>query len=184
MGYKSLAQIPTHRNRPVSSNVRPHKTEIARHASQKFPRPNSTNTNISSHMTQPKHFLKIPIILVPLLASCASGPTQDQLAKADFGREISTTECTAMAEGVISDGLKDPSSAQFRKSQCTKGSWASVPLLGMGVEFGWLQRGEVNGKNSYGGYVGFRPYQVLIRDGAVIRYCVSDGDGICVPKDK
>ena len=24
MGYKSLAQIPTHRNRPVSSNVRPH----------------------------------------------------------------------------------------------------------------------------------------------------------------
>ena len=24
MGYKSLAQIPAHRNRPVSSNVRPH----------------------------------------------------------------------------------------------------------------------------------------------------------------
>ena len=24
MGYKSLAQMPTHRNRPVSSNVRPH----------------------------------------------------------------------------------------------------------------------------------------------------------------
>ena len=24
MGYKSLAQMPTHRDRPVSSNVRPH----------------------------------------------------------------------------------------------------------------------------------------------------------------
>ena len=29
MGYKSLAQIPAHRNRPVSSNVRPHKMPIA-----------------------------------------------------------------------------------------------------------------------------------------------------------
>ena len=28
LGYKSLAQIPAHRNRPVSSNVRPHKYNV------------------------------------------------------------------------------------------------------------------------------------------------------------
>ena len=28
LGYKSLAQMPTHRNGPVSSNVRPHNQQL------------------------------------------------------------------------------------------------------------------------------------------------------------
>ena len=31
LGYKSLAQMPTHRNRPVSSNVRPHRSQTVDH---------------------------------------------------------------------------------------------------------------------------------------------------------
>ena len=31
LGYKSLAQIPAHRNRPVSSNVRPHTSQTVDH---------------------------------------------------------------------------------------------------------------------------------------------------------
>jgi hypothetical protein len=34
---------------------------------------------------------------------------------------------------------------------------SSVPVLGMEAAFGYLQKVEVNGKNSFGGYVGFRP---------------------------
>ena len=115
------------------------------------------------------------------LAACASGPTQKQLSNANYGRDIPASECVSVAERVIAQSLKDPNSAQFRHTQCYKGYWRSVPILGMSVEFGYIQKGEVNGKNSYGGYVGFRPYQVLIRDGAVIRYCISNKDGLCMP---
>ena len=36
MGYKSLAQIPACRNRPVSYNVRPHISETASHNVRKY----------------------------------------------------------------------------------------------------------------------------------------------------
>jgi len=94
------------------------------------------------------------------------------------------SECTSIAEKLIADTLKAPGSAQFRNGQCFKGHWGSAPVLGMGVAFGWIQKGEVNGKNAYGGYVGFRPYQVLIKDGVPVRYCMSDSDGICMPKGR
>ena len=124
------------------------------------------------------------LVYLPFLAACASGPTQEQFSNANYGRDLSPIECVAVAEKVIANSLKDPGSAQFRHSQCFKGHWSSVPLLGMGVEFGWIQQGEVNGKNSYGGYVGFKPYQVLIKNGTAVRYCINDKDGICVPSGR
>ena len=116
-----------------------------------------------------------------LLSGCASGPTQEQLLSADYGRDMTAEECISIAEQVIANSLKDPSSAQYRHAPCSKGNWSSVPILGMSVAFGWMQLGEVNGKNSYGGYVGFRLYQVLIKDGMAVRYCIADEDGICIP---
>lgn len=124
---------------------------------------------------------KWPLFVLPFLAACASGPTPEQFSTANYGREIPAAECVSVAERVIANSLKDPSSAQFRHAQCYQGYWGSAPILGMGVQFGWIQIGEVNGKNSYGGYVGFRPYKVLIRDGEAIRYCMSNKDGICMP---
>lgn len=118
---------------------------------------------------------------LPFISACASGPTQEQLASADYGRDIPPAECVSVAERVIANSLKDPGAAQFKHSQCFKGHWGSVPILGMGVAFGWIQQGEVNGKNSYGGYVGFKSYQVLIKNGTAVRYCISDKDGICMP---
>ncbi len=101
---------------------------------------------------------------------------------ADYGRDMSADECVKVAERVIANTLKDPAAAQFRHSPCLKGAWGSAPLLGMKAAFGWMQRGEVNGKNSYGGYVGFKSYQALINDGVVVRYCVTDDNGACWPK--
>lgn len=89
---------------------------------------------------------------------------------------------TLLAQQTISNKLKDPSSAQFRNEQpCFKGWMSSVPIMGLKAAFGYLQKGEVNGKNAYGGYVGFRPYMVLMRNGTVIRSCFTDADGICMP---
>lgn len=122
--------------------------------------------------------------MLPLLAACASGPTQEQMDRADYGQDMASAECIVIAERLIAGQLKDPSSAQFRNSStCFKGYWKNVPVLGMKAEFGWMQAGEVNGKNAYGGYVGFRPYQVLIKNGRAIRYCISDKDGLCMPSN-
>ena len=124
---------------------------------------------------------RLSLALLPLIAACASGPTPEQLATADYGSEMLPAECTAVAEKVVSDSLKDPSSAQFRSSPCFKGYWRSIPVLGMDIAYGWIQQGEINGKNAYGGYVGFRPYKALIKNGKVTRFCISDKDGICMP---
>jgi hypothetical protein len=129
-----------------------------------------------------KHHMKwSALVALSFISACASGPTQEQLASADYGRDIPPAECVSVAERVIADSLKDPGSAQFRHAQCFKGHWGSAPIFGMGVAFGWIQQGEVNAKNSYGGYVGFKAYQVLIKNGTAIRYCINNKDGICVP---
>lgn len=124
-------------------------------------------------------------VTVMLVPGCASTPTADEVKTANYGRDMSAQECLALAERAIGNGLKDPGSAQFRHTgACFKGYWDSVPILNMKAAFGWLQVGEVNGKNAYGGYVGFRQYQALIRDGVVIRYCIADKDGFCIPAGK
>ena len=126
-----------------------------------------------------------PCLVCLLLPACAALPTPEQAAQADYGRPHSAAECVALAAPTIAETLKDPSAAQFRHGPaCERGYWSSAPLFGMPVAYGWLQRGLVNGKNAYGGYVGFRPYRALIRDGVVMRYCVTDHDGLCIPSGR
>jgi hypothetical protein len=123
------------------------------------------------------------LALVALIVSgCASAPTAQQTAVADYGNPMTADQCQSLVESALSYGLKDPGSAQFRHgAPCTKGWMSSVPVLGMKAAFGYYQEGQINGKNSYGAYVGFRPYRVLMRDGRVVRQCIADTDGICVP---
>lgn len=130
---------------------------------------------------------KIAIItpcVVLLLSGCASAPSQQQIANADYGSPMSVDQCKSIAEQDITNQLKDPSSAQFKNEPaCQKGWMSSAPLLGLKAAFGYLQKGEVNAKNSFGGYVGFRPFMVLIKNGQAIRSCITDSDGICMPSD-
>lgn len=115
------------------------------------------------------------------LGGCASAPTQQQIAAADYGRPMTQSECLSIAEQAIADQLKDPSSAQFRnEAPCHTGYSNNVPLLGRSAQFGYIQDGEVNGKNGFGGYVGFRPYHVLMRNGVVVVSCITDANGICM----
>jgi hypothetical protein len=125
---------------------------------------------------------KFIIIISILLTSCASAPSSGDLANADYGRVMNTSECKSIAEAKIRSTLKDPGSAMFTSSGCATGYWSSVPIMGLPIAYGYIQSGTVNGKNSFGGYVGARTYSALIRDGAVVRYCVTDNDGLCFPK--
>ncbi len=95
---------------------------------------------------------------------------------------MTASQCTQLVEQVLSYGLKDPSSAQFRHpTPCSQGWMSSVPIYGLKAAFGYYQEGQINGKNSFGGYVGFRTYRVLMRDGRVVRHCIADADGLCSP---
>lgn len=125
--------------------------------------------------------LIISIIVLFFLVSCAATPTKEQIINADYGHEVLPKDCVAIAEQTISKNLKDPLSVQFRHNQCSKGYWNSVPIMGLSAEFGYLQQGEANAKNSFGAYVGFRPYKVLIKNGYAIRHCIFSKDGICIP---
>lgn len=129
-----------------------------------------------------KKHLPISSVLL-LLAGCAAPQlSQTELANADYGRQATATECTSIAEDYIKATLKDPFSAQFVHGRaCYKGALKRSLMQGGSWVFGYLQEGTVNAKNSYGGYVGFRSYKALIRDGIVVNYCTVDpADGICM----
>lgn len=121
-------------------------------------------------------------VAVLVLSGCASAPSKQEIANADYGAPMSPAQCQLIAEEAIRNQLKDPDSAEFKnETPCFKDWMSSVPILGMKAAFGYLQTGEVNGKNSYGGYVGFRPFMVLMKNGHVLRSCITDSDGICTP---
>lgn len=129
--------------------------------------------------------LPVVVVLSMVLAGCASAPTQQQIATADYGTPMTESQCLATAENHIAGLLKDPSSAQFRgETPCTKGWSGKAPLLGMAAVSGYVQTGQVNGKNSFGGYVGFRNYEVVMKNGRVMRSCIADQHGACLLTDQ
>lgn len=117
-----------------------------------------------------------------LLAGCETVPVSpEQERVADYGASMTETQCTEIAEAFIRKTLKDPMSAQFiRATPCIKGYMKQSYFKGGKINFGYLQRGQVNAKNSYGGYVGFRPYNAIIKNGVVLDYCIVEPQyGIC-----
>jgi hypothetical protein len=60
----------------------------------------------------------------------------------------------ALAQKNVRDKLKDPDSANFRNVELHAGAKPEAGSV--------YVCGEVNSKNSYGGYVGFRPFMTLV----------------------
>ncbi len=92
------------------------------------------------------------------LAGC--DPNQQQ-AKKDI--EAATDAASAQ--------LIDPNSAQFRDVVVRR-----TEYQGTGLGHFYAVCGEINGKNSFGGYVGFRKFAVKVRD--------EDTDGKLTPVEK
>lgn len=60
----------------------------------------------------------------------------------------------ASFKAAVADEMKDPQSVQFRKLKGVKDAKGNEGLCG-----------EINAKNSYGGYIGFKPFYALIGNG-------------------
>ena len=119
----------------------------------------------------------LAVALVPaFLAACTTAPTSQQIAAADYGRNMTQAECIALAERSITYTMIDPGSAMFRHGSCQKGYWLNHNLFGnnRGTYYGWIQTGWANGRNRLGGYTGFQPYTVRIQNGRVVDSCIKD----------
>lgn len=96
---------------------------------------------------------------VAAMAGCASA-FEPLPANAAFG--LPPTDVEAPIRQYFENTLKDPESARFRFYDPQKAHANSGLLEGGKIRWvGYLIRVDVNAKNSYGGYVGFKPYMAL-----------------------
>jgi hypothetical protein len=105
--------------------------------------------------------LKLPALLVCAVALAACEPT----VPVAVARAPAVSAETELAQALVADSLKDPASAQFRGVESF--------ILSTGDR---VVCGEVNAKNSYGGYAGFSPFYVR-HAGATVKRIYVDGPG-------
>jgi len=121
-----------------------------------------------------RRMMKIRVYLVFLsffiltLAGCAtSPPTQEQLESADYGAPISQQDAKRQATEFFQSHLRDPGSAQYRWGDVERGWQRHAPIHGGRIVYGYTLEVDVNAKNAFGGYVGFRKYRFTFRDGQI-----------------
>ena len=106
----------------------------------------------------------VPIaVIVAIQMGCSLTP-ETIPAGVDCGPEPSQVQIEAAVQTwVQSAGLKDPGSAQTRNAWTIgrRGMYNGL-INGGGYSYGWMVEFQVNGKNSFGGYVGFRTRHVLL----------------------
>jgi len=113
------------------------------------------------------------VVLVSFLVGSVSGcattpPTPDDLARADHGSWISQEEAIAKASAFLKTHLKDPDSARIEWQPLEKGWIREAPIHGGTLRFGYVLNANINAKNSFGAYVGYKPYRFLFFNGTVV----------------
>lgn len=104
-----------------------------------------------------------------MLSGCVtSAPSQEVLAKADYGSSITQQDAENIAKNFLKTHLKDPDSANIEWGSIEKGWLRESRIAGFQLRFGHILRANINAKNSYGGYNGYKPYQFLFKNGKII----------------
>ncbi|NCO87894.1 MAG: hypothetical protein GW886_14815 [Rhodobacterales bacterium] len=106
--------------------------------------------------------ITLPVLVLAIAALTACTPGVDTAATP---APISAQDM-AFVEAAVTDTMRDPASAQFRR-------WAGYALANGDS----VACGEVNGRNGFGGYVGFAPFYVRYAGSTLKRMHVDDGTG-------
>lgn len=112
-----------------------------------------------------KHLFLALGLAVSGLTGCARMPTQSELAGINYGEPVLQDDAERQAKEFLGSQLKDPYSAVYTWQPVNTGWVKAPPLLGGGMDAGWILKGTVNAKNSFGGYVGAKPYQFMFSGG-------------------
>lgn len=135
-------------------NARPHKTETTKKAEL---------------MNRPKAFDFSKLLIAGyaaaaalLVSGCAITPPEIP-ENIDYGRYPTNYE--QRIANYMQGRLKDPESARYKFQEPVTAYVSKGPFGGGGVKAaGWKVNFELNAKNGFGGYVGYKPYFALFVD--------------------
>ena len=117
-----------------------------------------------------------------VLAGCASAPTAEKLASADYGAPISTQEATELVTSYMKIKAKDPYSLKVECGNAYQG-WTQNKFTSSSFAAGYMLDCGINGKNSFGAYVGVRNYRFLIHNGSIVKVMEQMPNGGYGPAD-
>ncbi|AYN10175.1 MULTISPECIES: hypothetical protein [Pseudomonas] len=115
---------------------------------------------------------------VAVIAGCASGPTPEQIANADYGTPIDQDQAEVRVKEYFEGVLKDPDSAKYKFSPIQKSHIVSSAWEGRQLYAGYVMTVKVNAKNSYGGYTGNEDYVFLFHNGVLTKGLKASSNGI------
>lgn len=121
------------------------------------------------------------ILVLAVVAGCASGPTPQDIANADYGSPVAQAQAEERIKQYFNGTLKDPYSAQYQFSPVEKGYVVGSAMEGKNLYAGYIISVNVNAKNSYGGYTGNKGYQFLFQNGALVKGMSRSPGGVLLP---
>ena len=111
-------------------------------------------------------------VLIFLLYACASTPTAEELANADYGPYPNNYEQSI--KNYAKRYLEDPDSAQWNFNSLPRQMWSKY---WGGVRYGYGVCTEINERRkSLSGYTGFRTHFFLIKNGRVVEHIHSGSE--------
>ena len=115
------------------------------------------------------------LALLIIIQSCAvpfrGGPSQEEMARADFGPAPDDVEKTILAW--MEEVLYDPISAKMEILSPPEKSWwgnTGALMVPREIHYCWLVKTRILAKNKMGGYIGWKPYHFYFRDGKIEYY--------------
>lgn len=105
-----------------------------------------------------KHMKFLAVVIAASLTACTSMMPASEVGPTTLNDDL--TGPRPDVEGIVSEhiksSLKDPDSAKIRFGNVTRCYMRGAPIQGAKImSYGWCAFVAVNGKNSYGAYVGF-----------------------------
>lgn len=112
---------------------------------------------------------RIVAVAAATLVGCAA-PSRQEIASADYGQYPEAYE--AVIKSYMGARLKDPDSAQYRFLNAPKQGWDAFG----NKRYGWVTCVQINAKNSFGAFTGYRLHYFMLRGEQVVDVAGSDND--------
>lgn len=111
--------------------------------------------------------LALALAATAVLVGCRT-MSQSQIDATDAGPAPALAEFQPQIEAMVRPQMKDPESARFRWPDPYVPRKVEYPIGGFKSAVGWLIPFDLNGKNSFGGYVGFESWDAIVRFGQIV----------------